>query len=215
MTMRKEGQKTTPSQWACPRGPLGWVFGWLMAAGNANLNDLAVDALEPKWGESILEIGFGPGVALAEVARRIGNGFVAGVDPSETMIKQATRRLRALVASGRVELRRGTISSLPFESARFDRVLSVNTIYFWPAPRLDLIEVRRVLRLGGHLVLGFRAAAGQEVVLQLQGAPPAPPLVEIGEWLRDAGFDDLRTRTREVKFGPRKMTGVIVTARAA
>ena len=49
----------------------------------------------------------------------------------------------------------GDIAALPFASATFDRVFTINTIYFWPDLALALAELARVIRPGGVLVLGF------------------------------------------------------------
>jgi ubiquinone/menaquinone biosynthesis C-methylase UbiE len=50
-------------------------------------------------------------------------------------------------------------AALPFPDASFERVLCVNTIYFWPDPARALREIHRVLKPGGRLVLGYGSKA--------------------------------------------------------
>jgi ubiquinone/menaquinone biosynthesis C-methylase UbiE len=58
--------------------------------------------------DRVLEIGFGPRVAIAELSRRVGpEGHVYGVDHSEAMLRQATKRNIAAVQAGRVTLTAG------------------------------------------------------------------------------------------------------------
>ena len=65
----------------------------------------------------MLEIGCGPGVALADAARRASAGFAAGVDPSAVMVAQARRRCRAAIAAGRAEVRQAPAAAFPTRTA--------------------------------------------------------------------------------------------------
>jgi ubiquinone/menaquinone biosynthesis C-methylase UbiE len=92
-----------------------------MAFENAPMNRLAVDLLDVKPDDRVLEIGFGPGAAIALLAERAQRGVVAGVDPSAVMVRQASRRNRKVVQR-RVELRQGTAASLPFGDGSSGRI---------------------------------------------------------------------------------------------
>src|SRR5438445_7217337 len=92
------------SQWSCPHGPLGWVAGKLMERGNHKMNDLGLQALDAQANDAVLEVGFGPGAALESIAAAVSEGRVVGVDPSRTMIDQASKRLAGRDRSDRVEL---------------------------------------------------------------------------------------------------------------
>ncbi len=128
-----------------------------MAVGNADMERAAVDALALSGCEKALEIGFGPGIGIRRLARAAPIRYVAGIDPSEVMLSQAARRSAAAIDAGRIDLRLGTASRLPWPDELFDAVLSVNNIQEWPSLHDDLIEVRRVLRDGGRLVIAVHA----------------------------------------------------------
>jgi ubiquinone/menaquinone biosynthesis C-methylase UbiE len=121
---------------------------------NADMERTVIDQLPLSGRERVLEVGFGPGVGLRLLARRLPEGLVAGIDPSPVMIAQATRRVRRTSAAARLDLREGTVSSLPWDDGCFDAVCSVNNIQLWPSLEADLNEVRRVLRAGGTLAIG-------------------------------------------------------------
>jgi ubiquinone/menaquinone biosynthesis C-methylase UbiE len=80
----------------------------------------------------------------------------AGIDHAEDMVNVVARRARRLVEEGRLELRAGDSSALPWPEATFHGAFAVHTIYFWTEPARHLAEIHRVLRPGGRLVLAFR-----------------------------------------------------------
>src|SRR6266536_5689074 len=81
--------------------------------------------------DRVLELGFGPRIAIQELARRATRGQVCGVDHSEVMVRQATRRNAAAARTGRVDLRLGSADDLPDFGAPFDAILAVNSLMFW------------------------------------------------------------------------------------
>lgn len=176
------------AQWGCPKGIRGRLAAFLMERGNAVMNELAIEALDVGTGERVLEIGFGPGVTLERIAQVVGEGSVAGIDPSELMVRRASKRLQRHVEAGRASLRQGVSSQMPFEDASFGRALSVNTIYFWKDPHADLCETRRVLKAGGRFVLVFRGLEGESGRLEGHGMPEPRTVDDVAEWLAEAGF---------------------------
>src|SRR5690606_25877073 len=142
------------SQFAHPRGPLGWFVGHLMAWKNGARSRWALDLLSPRPGERILEVGFGPGVDVRRLLERVGeSGFVAGVDVSVEMVRQARARNRAAIAAGRARLERGSPERLPFDDGAFDAIYSTNSAQFWPDLTAAMTELRRVLSPSGRAVV--------------------------------------------------------------
>ncbi|MCP2260820.1 Methyltransferase domain-containing protein [Streptoalloteichus tenebrarius] len=142
-----------------PRGLPGRLGGALMARSNARSERhlVALAALRPT--DSVLVVGPGPGVGLAEAARVANRGHVVGVDPSEEMLDRCRQRCADLIRTGRVELRRGTAEDTGAADASVDVVLSVNNVVFWSDRAAGLAELRRVLRPGGLLVLSMHRTA--------------------------------------------------------
>ncbi len=138
-----------------PTGFLGRLGGIAMARTGRRMNERAVELLDVQPSDRVLEIGFGPGVGIQLLAKSVSSGSVAGIDLSEVMVEQAKARNAAGIRTGRVELRRGSAESLPYEDATFDRAMAVNSMHLWPDAVAGLQETRRVLRPGGRIVLGF------------------------------------------------------------
>lgn len=132
---------------------LGWLAGWLMARKNRDRSERFLQRLAAREGESILEVGFGPGVDLVRVRRAVGpSGRVAGVDASAEMLRQAGSR----AVEHRADIRLGSAETLPWEGASFDAVLSINSIAFWPDPQAGVVEIHRVLRPGGRVLVAMQ-----------------------------------------------------------
>lgn len=139
-----------------PKGFLGAVLSSIMGFETAAENCFALKTLEIQPTDHVLEIGFGQGRAIHKAAKAAFQGFVAGVDPSEQMVRIASRNNRRVIADGRVELKVASSGRLPYPNQRFDKAFSVHTVYFWTNPAEDLREIARVLRPDARFVLGFR-----------------------------------------------------------
>jgi ubiquinone/menaquinone biosynthesis C-methylase UbiE len=187
-------------QFSAPSGPLGRIAGRLMARMNGPLNAWAVGLLELAPGDRLLEVGFGPGLAVALAAARVGDGRVVGVDRSELMWRQAARRNRAALSAGRVELRVASVEELPLADAAFSHALAVNSLQFWPDPPAAFRELRRVLRPHGRLVVALRmrrASAGR--FDRSRHGMTEERLAQVLAALGAAGFEEIRTLRREIR----------------
>jgi len=92
-----------------PRGIAGRLGGAIMARGNAEQEQWALDHAELRPGARVLGVGIGPGVGVALAARMVApDGHVVGVDPSDTMLRLARARCAGSIDNGLVELRAGT-----------------------------------------------------------------------------------------------------------
>lgn len=183
------------SQFALPRGIGGWLAGMLMTRTNQQMFRWAVDLLAVQPEDHLLEIGFGTGSMVAIIARAAHRGLVAGVDPSELMLQQATQRNRAALRSGQVDLRLGTASNLPFAANSFDKICAVNSFQLWQSPQTDLQEVRRVLKPGGLLLLGLRMRNPGNRYTGKVGFTPEQ-VESVRDLLTRAGFTAIRIEPR-------------------
>jgi len=175
-----------------PRGAAGSVNGWMFAhrPSNRQRNRWVVSVLGVQPADQILEIGFGPGVAVAELVRA-GAGHVYGIDHSAVMLRQASRRNAAAIRAGRVTLIDASVDQLPDAlGGPFDAILAVNSLGFWPAPAERLAELRRRLAPGGRI-----AIASQPRCPGAKAATTGNAAREIEDLLRSVGFTQLRTET--------------------
>lgn len=126
----------------------------LFTAAEAGLTRTGVGLLAPGPAESVLEIGFGTGRALVELARLVGpHGRVAGIDVSDRMCRVASRRLKRAGLLDRVRLVRGDAASLPFSGGSFEAVFAsfVLELFSDMELRAVLTECCRVLTPDGRL----------------------------------------------------------------
>jgi len=144
------------SQFGLPRGRAGRLAGAVMAFENRKANRLVVDVLDPGSEDFVLELGCGPGVALAYAAERAR--FAVGVDPSEVMVAQAQGRVRRAVESGRAEVCRAEAGFLPYDDDFFTCAFALHTIHHWPCVKSGVRELHRVVEPGGRVVLADRLA---------------------------------------------------------
>jgi ubiquinone/menaquinone biosynthesis C-methylase UbiE len=140
-----------------PSGIIGrYVMTKIFNNGNADLNSFVKEMLALKKNDRILEVGFGPGKLINEIAEITTEGVVEGVDFSVAMLKQASKVNKHHILNGKVRLQKGECSSLPFDNESFDKLCSTNTLYFWKEPDKYLQEMFRVIKSGGKIVIGFR-----------------------------------------------------------
>lgn len=136
-----------------PCGLLGRGVGFLMNRNNAKINTFALRQLNVDKTERVLEIGFGGGVALPRLIENAG--FVAGIDRSKDVVSHAKSRFRRTVAAGEAAFLQGQVEALPFKPSSFEKILTVNTVYFWKSLDEGSREMHRVLVPGGIAVVGF------------------------------------------------------------
>ena len=196
-----------------PSGFPGRLIGHAMAVANWQPNRIAIEALEVAPDDVVLELGFGPGRAVGELASSIVTGRILGIDQSATMLAQASRYNRRAIKSGRIELRRGHFDALPWPSASIDKILAVNTVYFFRRDAGEIREARRVLRPGGTMAI---YATDKSVMARWRFFGPDTHQTfdrdDLVELLRTGGFndDDITVNRADVGFG---IAGLLAVAR--
>jgi ubiquinone/menaquinone biosynthesis C-methylase UbiE len=108
-------------------------------------------------GGTVLDIGTGPGVLLAELARLRPDLQLTGIDLSSDMITAASRNLAPHGARATAHV--GDVTHLPLADQSVDLIVSSFSLYHWDNPQAAVPELARVLRPGGQVyIYDFRAA---------------------------------------------------------
>lgn len=118
------------------------------------LRKKGIQMLNPKPGEHILEIGFGTGTSLIELAKSVQpNGKISGIDISEKMLEIAKKRAVESGLEDIVELTCGDAKTLPYEQESLDGIFMSFTLELFDTPDIIpvLNECRRVLKTGGRI----------------------------------------------------------------
>lgn len=116
--------------------------------------DATVEALHPRPGERILDVGSGPGLLALQIADRVApDGSVIGLDVSADMLKLAQSRRNDAASGQRVMFQEGDATSLPFADATFDAAVSTQVYEYVSGLTEALNELYRVLRRGGRVVI--------------------------------------------------------------
>jgi len=122
----------------------------------SKLRNMALERLAIKDGETVLEIGFGTGRSLEEIAKRIGNkGKAYGIDISTGMLEITRKRFAKSGLADRVILYCGDAVTMPYEDNIFDAVFMSFTLELFDTPEIPevLKEIKRALKSKGRLAI--------------------------------------------------------------
>ncbi|UCS94620.1 class I SAM-dependent methyltransferase [Echinicola marina] len=147
--------KAIGQQLGHPKGELGLTVAKNMQASNVLMVEKAVELLHLTGNEKILEIGYGPAAHVEELLEVFEGLEYHGLEISELMHQAAHKVNSSEVKSGKAQFHLYDGKKFPFASGSFDKVMTVNTIYFWEDPKEMAGEVFRVLEEGGNFSLAF------------------------------------------------------------
>ena len=188
MEHSEEDLKNIARQLSCPEGEHGIKTGEMMHANNIGMTNAAIDALDLKNNDAVLEIGHGNGGHIAQLLSKAKNLRYFGADISETIIAEAKKINSELLNKGQVHFQLTNGIDLPFADEQFDKVFTVNTIYFWENPLEYLKEIRNILKPTGIFTICF---ADKNFMQNLPFTPYGFKLYDVEkvkELLAEAGF---------------------------
>jgi SAM-dependent methyltransferase len=168
------------------------------------LTDWGLQQVSVPKNATILDIGCGGGLTVQRLAALAPAGKVFGLDYSTASVAVSRATNAQDIAAGRVEIKHGSVASLPFADCTIDLVTAVETHYYWPDLPANAREILRVLKPGGIFVLiaetyrggPFRLLCG--IVMPLLRAKFLSDQ-EHRDLLTQAGFIDIETRHRSGK----------------
>jgi ubiquinone/menaquinone biosynthesis C-methylase UbiE len=182
-------------QFGKPSGLLGVLAGLIMQVRPSNRvrNLRTLELLDIRSGDRVLELGFGPGLAVKRASELATSGKVVGIDHSALMLREARRRNAAEIRTGRVELLLGSADALPRFEERFDKVLAVNVFMFWEDPVSLLAGLRGVMKSGAVIALTLQPRRSGATVEDTRAAAE-----RMATALRDAGYEAIRKEMMEM-----------------
>ncbi|WP_392889625.1 class I SAM-dependent methyltransferase [Eubacterium limosum] len=136
-----------------PQGEAGKIMIERMNESHAEMTAWALDKLDLKPTDKVLDVGCGGGAALKRLSGRIDGGKLYGIDYSEVSVEASKELNKADIGRGKMEIHQGSVSKMPFEDNLFDAIITVESYYFWPDLEEDMREVFRVLKEGGTFML--------------------------------------------------------------
>ena len=157
------------------------------------------------------DLGCGGGHITEALAPCVGR--VIAVDESSPMLASAQARL---ATHTNVELRTGTVESLPIEDNTLDAAVVFLVAHFITDPAKAMREIRRVLKPGGRLlIVDLMSHDRVEYIVQLGHVWQGFDAEQMQAWLSDAGFSSPRYRPLPADPEARGPSLFVATARKA
>ena len=170
-------------------------------------------------GDSITDVGCGPGYLLQLIAREFPTYKLTGVDVSEEMVKTATANFSRIGLGGRSEFKQGSAEHLPFEDTTQDFIVSTLSLHHWVDPKAAFGEIHRSLKPGGQmLIMDLRRDArrlflwlvwfAQNVALRIAGAGVIGKINEpLGSLLASYTYAEIEETMSKTPFDDYKIEG--------
>ncbi|MGG9963473.1 class I SAM-dependent methyltransferase [Ferruginibacter sp. SUN106] len=154
--MNETSYQQLAAQLRRPTGEAGIQTGEWMNRGNTQINMDTLAILNAMAGDTILEIGMGNGFFVQHILQIDDSIQYTGADFSDVMVKEAERINAVWVDKGRADFILSDVAALPFAAAAFNKIFTINTIYFWDDAVTILSEIKRVLQPGGKFIVTLR-----------------------------------------------------------
>lgn len=154
--------KELASQLKQPSGKKGLEVAQLMNQANMGMTRHAINCLNMLDNEVVLELGHGNGGHLKQLFEQAKNLTYRGIDISDLMHKEAKRINKTYVESNQASFHLYNGLNMPFLDNYFDKIFTVNTLYFWEDPKALLLELFRITRPNGMLSISF----GQKIFME-------------------------------------------------
>lgn len=139
------------SQLSCPRGENGIEIAHKMNTSNMGMTKNSIQFLEVENNDAVLELGHGNCGHLEFILAVSSDVRYFGLEISETMWREAQK----IITKGQAKFKLYDGITIPYPDNYFNRIFTVNSIYFWSNPEELIKEIERVLKVDGVLVLTY------------------------------------------------------------
>jgi len=138
-------------QFSNPSGVGGKIASFIINRHNTEMYEETARILNIDNSDHILDIGCGNGYMLNLLAKRFNANF-DGIDISESILKSAQKRNRKFVQNGKMSFSVGVADKMPFKNSTFDKICTLNTVYFWEDLNATMQEICRIMKPNGLFV---------------------------------------------------------------
>lgn len=139
-----------------PSGEAGVQTGEWMNRGNVHMNIDTLEILNAAANDTILEIGMGNGFFVKDILQKDPSIKYTGCDFSEVMVTEAEQLNAAWINKGQAKFICANVADMPFTDGSFNKIFTINTIYFWEDAITILAQLKRVLKKNGTLIISLR-----------------------------------------------------------
>ena len=193
---------------------LSYIYGIFESFFENKLRKRSLDLLEVNKGDLVLEIGFGTGYNLIELAKLVGdNGKVYGIDLTPEMIEISERRLNKNNLGKRVKLVRGSALKLPFSKNSFNIVYISNVLELFSDKDIKKVlkEIKRVLKTNSKVCVidvaktGYENSKSLKLYLWFNKKFPSytSSPIDAEKYLKNSGFNIIKKEVVKIlKFFP-------------
>lgn len=189
--------KELAKQLRLPEGETGKQIGLQMNKGNKHICLNSYKVLNPKNGDRILEIGMGNGFFIKDLLLMATGLKYMGVDFSATMVHEANLINKELIDAGHIQFKQASIEKLPFNDNSFDSITTTNTLYFWPQPVQNALELLRVLKPNGKLLIAYRSKSFMDQIEFSKHGFEKYEIQDVESLLREIGLKQISTQRIE------------------
>ncbi len=187
-----------------PEGNLGKVVVNDMNERHYEITGWGLGKINIDKDSTILDIGCGGGRTVNRLTTIATKGKVFGIDYSIDCVNWSKEYNKELINKGQVEIFNASVEKVPFEDEKFDVVSAVETIYFWPDLVSNLVEVKRVLKPSGKIIIineiydDERFKERNDELIKNSNMKIYSP-EELKEIMKNAGYNNIKIELEEEK----------------
>lgn len=178
-------------QLRCPQGVAAVEFAEGMNHANQALNLRCIELLQIKALDQILEIGPGNACFAENMLCSASQVTYVGLDWSAPALDAAKHLNAHRISMGQAEFILADCAELPLAAQRFNKVLTVHTLYFWPDVLAQLKEIKRVMQQGAIFCLAFGEKSFMQDLAFTEHGFTLYDAVDVAALLENAGFEVL------------------------
>jgi ubiquinone/menaquinone biosynthesis C-methylase UbiE len=132
-----------------PQGITGILMCKIMNIMNQKLYSTILDNIRLEPNNIVLDIGFGNGYLIKKLLKKHFSPTIYGIEISGDMANFVSKKYKKYINTGQLTLLLENIEKTSFENKMFDRIITINTVYFWNDYEKCFSEINRILKYGG------------------------------------------------------------------